>query len=50
MHIKWPNDIYARFTKTNEDGSTAVELKKLGGILINSSFIDNKFALVIGRH
>ena len=44
VFIKWPNDVYAKVK--GKDGE--VELKKLGGILINSSFVDGKFVLVIG--
>jgi biotin--protein ligase len=41
LRLKWPNDIY---TETKTDG-----LKKVGGLLINSSFIDDEFVLVIGK-
>ena len=37
--LKWPNDIYAR----RDD-----KWVKIGGILINSHFIDNQFTLVAG--
>ncbi|KAJ3324299.1 biotin holocarboxylase synthetase [Boothiomyces sp. JEL0866] len=39
VHLKWPNDIYAK----TEDG-----LKKIGGILITSEFFQKSFALTIG--
>lgn len=39
ISLKWPNDIYAR-----KDG----KLLKIGGILINSQFIDGQFVLVVG--
>ena len=44
VFIKWPNDVYAKVK--GKDG--VEELKKLGGILINSSFVDGMFVLVIG--
>ncbi|KAL9546035.1 hypothetical protein PS6_007870 [Mucor atramentarius] len=40
LRLKWPNDIY---TETRSDG-----LKKVGGLLINSTFVDDEFVLVIG--
>ncbi|OBZ85673.1 Biotin--protein ligase [Choanephora cucurbitarum] len=39
LRLKWPNDIYADLP----DG-----LKKVGGLLVNSSFAKNEFLLVIG--
>lgn len=39
IKLKWPNDIYAQ-----KDG----KLLKIGGILINSHFIDGQFVLVAG--
>ncbi|TIC30695.1 class II aaRS and biotin synthetase [Wallemia mellicola] len=39
ISLKWPNDIYAL-----KDG----KLLKIGGILINSQFIDGQFVLVVG--
>lgn len=41
LRLKWPNDIY---TETRSDG-----LKKVGGLLINSTFVDDEFVLVIGN-
>lgn len=40
LRLKWPNDIYAE----TKDG-----LKKVGGLLINSSFVDDEFVLIIGK-
>jgi biotin--protein ligase len=40
LRLKWPNDIYADLP--NEG------LKKVGGLLVNSSFIRDEFLLVIG--
>ncbi|ORY94472.1 biotin-protein ligase [Syncephalastrum racemosum] len=39
LRLKWPNDIYAE---------TSEGLKKVGGLLVNSSFAQNEFLLVIG--
>ncbi|KAG2213837.1 hypothetical protein INT47_001106 [Mucor saturninus] len=39
LRLKWPNDIYVE----TKDG-----LKKVGGLLINSTFVDDEFVLVIG--
>ncbi|KAI9488995.1 biotin-protein ligase [Zychaea mexicana] len=39
LRVKWPNDVYA------EDGD---QLKKVGGILVNSSFVQDEFLIVIG--
>ncbi len=40
VRIKWPNDIYG----ITADG----EKKKIGGILVNTSFGSGKFEVVIG--
>ncbi|KAI9291143.1 class II aaRS and biotin synthetase [Neoconidiobolus thromboides FSU 785] len=40
IYLKWPNDIYAK----NKLG----ELKKIGGILVNSSYSNKNFNIVIG--
>ena len=39
VFIKWPNDIYYK----NEN-----DVAKIGGILINSSFVNNEFTFLIG--
>jgi biotin-(acetyl-CoA carboxylase) ligase len=41
LRIKWPNDLYIQ--------NRAGELKKVGGILVNSSFSGNQFTLVVGK-
>ncbi|KAI8639527.1 biotin-protein ligase [Parasitella parasitica] len=40
LRLKWPNDIYADL---GDEG-----LKKVGGLLVNSSFVQDEFLLVIG--
>ena len=40
LRVKWPNDVYA---DVNGD------LKKVGGLLVNSSFVQDEFLLVIGK-
>ena len=40
LRVKWPNDVYA------EDGD---DLKKVGGLLVNSSFVQDEFLVVIGK-
>ncbi|GAA6020887.1 hypothetical protein JCM10207_003177 [Rhodosporidiobolus poonsookiae] len=42
--LKWPNDIYA----DTGSGDGMERYKKIGGILVNSSFSDGTFNLVIG--
>ncbi|KAJ3057141.1 biotin holocarboxylase synthetase [Rhizophlyctis rosea] len=39
VHLKWPNDIYCR----TDEG-----LKKIGGILVTSSYMNGKFSLFVG--
>ncbi|KAK2460803.1 hypothetical protein APHAL10511_007273 [Amanita phalloides] len=39
IRLKWPNDIYA---------VTGDEKKKIGGILVNTSFLDGKVDVIIG--
>ncbi|KAJ3196907.1 biotin holocarboxylase synthetase [Irineochytrium annulatum] len=43
LSIKWPNDIYCSYK-----GEKGAEFKKLGGILVSSSFSGGRFSLVIG--
>lgn len=42
MHVKWPNDIYAQV------GDGPEGLKKIGGILVTSSYQNGAFRLIIG--
>ncbi|CDO76540.1 hypothetical protein BN946_scf184395.g2 [Trametes cinnabarina] len=42
VRIKWPNDIYAEMPGTGER-------KKIGGILVNTSFGTGKVELVVGK-
>lgn len=42
VRLKWPNDIYI----VEADGKTK---KKVGGILITTSFMDNMMHIVIGE-
>jgi biotin--protein ligase len=39
VRVKWPNDIY---------GETDEGLRKVGGILVNSSYAGQDFTLVVG--
>ncbi|KAI9139717.1 hypothetical protein BKA69DRAFT_1083851 [Paraphysoderma sedebokerense] len=43
IFIKWPNDVYVK-TKSGEE----LSLKKIGGILVNSSFTSPYFTFIIG--
>ncbi|ORX78446.1 class II aaRS and biotin synthetase [Anaeromyces robustus] len=43
VHLKWPNDVYL---KINENGEES--LKKIAGILIESSYYNNDYILIIG--
>ena len=45
IRLKWPNDIYADL---GADKPRTERYKKLGGILVNSSWAGNEFTLVIG--
>lgn len=38
--LKWPNDVYGDVGQN--------EYKKIGGILVNSSYMSNEFSLVVG--
>lgn len=42
LRLKWPNDLYAEV-------NGGKELKKVGGMLVNSSFAQDEFLLVIGK-
>lgn len=41
LHLKWPNDLYADLG--GDEG-----LKKIGGILVNSTFAGGDFTVIIG--
>ncbi|KIJ63680.1 hypothetical protein HYDPIDRAFT_41077 [Hydnomerulius pinastri MD-312] len=46
VKLKWPNDVYGEFPV--EEGWKKVELKKLGGILVNTSFGGGVADVIIG--
>ncbi|KAI8578733.1 hypothetical protein K450DRAFT_245252 [Umbelopsis ramanniana AG] len=48
LRLKWPNDIYAQVQEKSERGEPTTVLKKVGGLLVNSSFLKNEFLLVVG--
>ncbi|KAL7273035.1 biotin holocarboxylase synthetase [Rhizina undulata] len=51
VRLKWPNDIYAEDPAHNSVKSDREPEKgyvKVGGILVNSSYADNQFHLVVG--
>ncbi|KAI8097635.1 biotin-protein ligase [Halteromyces radiatus] len=41
VFLKWPNDIYGRTGDNNG-------LKKVGGLLVNSHYMENEFTVIIG--
>lgn len=43
VKLKWPNDIYGDVGSAGKP-----ELKKIGGILVNSSYAGDDFTLVVG--
>lgn len=43
--IKWPNDIYADLGPA----AGSVRFQKIGGILVNNSFSQGSFTLVVGK-
>ncbi|KXS18005.1 hypothetical protein M427DRAFT_68150 [Gonapodya prolifera JEL478] len=51
--VKWPNDVYAyEWVDEKDESGCPIRkrvLKKLGGILVNSSYVDNQFVLVAGH-
>jgi hypothetical protein len=42
LAIKWPNDIYS------VEAGTPRTLRKLGGVLVHSNYVDGRFVLVVG--
>ena len=44
VRLKWPNDIYASVGANGKD-----DLKKIGGILVNTSFQGGQVDIVIGK-
>jgi hypothetical protein len=51
VRIKWPNDIYADVEGVggSEVGSGKRGKAKLGGILVNTNFVNGKWRIVIGK-
>lgn len=54
VRLKWPNDIYADLSrepsqKRGTEQQEGERWKKIGGILVNSSFMNNEFSLIIGQ-
>ena len=51
VRIKWPNDIYAEVEGVGgtEVGSGKKGKAKLGGILVNTNYIGNKWRIVVGK-
>ncbi|KAJ3341084.1 biotin holocarboxylase synthetase [Gonapodya sp. JEL0774] len=51
--VKWPNDVYGyEAVEVVDDNGEKVKqkvLKKLGGILVNSSYVNDTFVLVVGH-
>ncbi|KAI5478128.1 hypothetical protein MNV49_005392 [Pseudohyphozyma bogoriensis] len=45
VRLKWPNDIYGDL---GVDGNGKKVYKKIGGILVNSSYAGDQFSLVVG--
>jgi biotin---protein ligase len=43
--LKWPNDIYAKI-----QGGEKEELRKIGGILVNTAFISGGVRVVVGTY
>ncbi|GAO52133.1 biotin-protein ligase [Saitoella complicata NRRL Y-17804] len=48
VRIKWPNDIYAKNPTPGEGADKDKGYVKIGGILVNSSFENDDFVLVVG--
>lgn len=51
VRIKWPNDIYAEVEGVGgtEIGSGKKGKVKLGGILVNTSYVGGKWRIVVGK-
>lgn len=52
VRIKWPNDIYAEVEGVGgtEIGSGKKGKVKLGGILVNTSYVGGKWRIVVGKY
>lgn len=52
LRLKWPNDIYANIGRGNGvEGKSAKEAdwRKIGGILVNTSFDGSNFTIIVGK-
>ncbi|KAH9994535.1 hypothetical protein BJV74DRAFT_770206 [Russula compacta] len=47
VRLKWPNDVYVDLPSSSATG-TGSEKKKVGGILVNTSFSDGNMDVIIG--
>lgn len=45
IRLKWPNDLYAVVGDADGEGA----MKKIGGILVNTSFRAGKVEMVVGE-
>jgi len=52
VRIKWPNDLYAEVEGVGESavGSGKKGRAKLGGILVNTNFVNGEWRLVVGKY
>ena len=51
IKLKWPNDIYARHRsgcRSSQPGEAENEYVKIGGILVNSTYMGGDYTLVVG--
>ncbi|CAO3648642.1 unnamed protein product [Cunninghamella echinulata] len=55
LYLKWPNDIYGlkpnsniSSKNTNNISNNKQGLEKIGGLLVNSHYVDNEFMIIIG--
>ncbi len=51
VRIKWPNDIYAETEGVGgtEEGGGKKGKAKMGGILVNTNYVDGKWRIVVGK-
>ncbi|RIA92468.1 hypothetical protein C1645_691658, partial [Glomus cerebriforme] len=48
LRLKWPNDIYVELSSPSDESFSSSKIVKIGGVIVNSQFIQDEFILIAG--